>query len=109
MLQLEKYKTGLIELCQENKAVSKLYLFGSALSPRFDEALSDVDVLVEASDLLPEERGENLITLWDNLEHLFNRKVDLLTENSLRNPFFKKEIEQTKKLIYDRQSQKIFI
>jgi len=109
MFQLEKYKASLVELCQENKVVNKLYLFGSALSPRFDEVLSDVDVLVEASDLPPEERGENLIILWDNLEHLFNRKVDLLTENSLRNPFFKKEIERTKKLIYDRQSQKVFI
>jgi len=109
MLQIKKYKKKLADLCNNNLAVNKLYFFGSALSPRFNEDTSDIDVLVEVAELSPEERGENLITLWDNLESLFNRKVDLLTENSLRNPFFKKEVEQTKKLIYDRQSREIFI
>ena len=109
MFQTIKYKKGLADLCENNLVVNKLYFFGSALSPRFDEDTSDIDVLVEVADLSPEERGECLITLWDNLELLFNRKVDLLTENSLRNPLFKREVEQTKKLIYDRQSNKIFI
>ena len=84
-------------------------MFGSAVSPRFNEATSDIDVLVETVDLAPEERGEGLINLWNNLEILFGRKVDLVTANSLRNPYFINEIEQTKQLIYDRQSQKIFI
>ena len=109
MFHIKKYKKRLNDLCNSNLVVNKLYFFGSALSPRFNEDTSDIDVLVEAADLPPEVRGENLIELWDNLELLFNRKVDLLTENSLRNPVFKKEIEQTKKLIYDRQSRKIFI
>ena len=109
MFQIKKYRKRLADLCNNNEAVDKLYFFGSALSPRFNEKTSDIDVLVEVADLPPEERGENLIALWDNLESLFNRKVDLLTENSLRNPFFKKEVGQTKKLIYDRQSRKIFI
>ena len=110
MLQVKRYKKRLVDLCNNNSAVDKLYFFGSALSPKFNEDTSDIDVLVEVVDCLPpEERGENLIALWDNLESLFNRKVDLLTENSLRNPFFKKEVERTKKLIYDRQSRKVFI
>jgi len=109
MFQIKEYKKGLADLCNKNLAVNKLYFFGSALSPKFDENTSDIDVLVEVADLSPEERGENLIALWDSLELLFNRKVDLLTENALRNPFLKKEVEQTRKLIYDRQSQKIFI
>jgi predicted nucleotidyltransferase len=110
MIQLEKYKIGLISLCEENKVIKKLYFFGSVLTPKFDEISSDIDVLVESEDLLiPEEKGEKLITLWNGLETLFNRKVDLLTENSLRNPFLKKEIEQTRKLIYDGQSKQIFI
>ena len=109
MFQMKKYKKKLADLCNNNAAVDKLYFFGSALSSRFNEDTSDIDVLVEVADLPPEERGENLIALWDNLELLFNRKVDLLTVNSLRNPFLIKEVEKTKKLIYDRQSRKIFI
>ena len=109
MLQIKKYKKGLTDLCNSNAAVDKLYFFGSALSSKFNENTSDIDVLVEVAELSPEERGESLITLWDNLELLFNRKVDLLTENSLRNPILKKEIEKTRKLIYDGQSRQIFI
>ena len=109
MFQLNKYKKKLADLCYNNLAVSKLYFFGSALTPKFNDETSDVDVLVEVTNLPPEERGESLIALWDNLESLFNRKVDLLTENALRNPFLKKEVERTKKLIYDRQSNQVFI
>ena len=109
MLDFIKYKTGLTSLCEENHAIKKLYIFGSALTSRFDEETSDIDVLVETTDMLPEEKGEKLILLWDDLESLFNRKIDLLTENSLRNPILKKEIEQTRKLIYDGQSRQVFI
>jgi len=109
MFQLNKYKKKLADLCKNNLAVNKLYFFGSVLSSKFNEETSDVDVLVEVTDLPPEERGESLIALWDNLESLFNRKVDLLTENALRNPFFRKEVERTKKLFYDRQSNQVFI
>ena len=109
MLQIQEYSERLADLCGDNAVVDKMYFFGSALSSKFNEDTSDIDVLVEVADMPPEERGEGLIALWDGLEMLFNRKVDLLTEHSLRNPFLKKELEQTKKLIYDRQSCKIFI
>ena len=105
MIEFSKYKIGLKNICEENQVIRKLYLFGSALTPRFDEATSDIDVLVETTDMLPEEKGEKLMILWDDLETLFNRKIDLLTENSIRNPFLKQEIEQTRKLIYDGQTR----
>ena len=34
-----------------------------------------------------------------SLEKLFNRKIDLLEEKAIKNPFFKKSIDKTKKLI----------
>jgi len=109
MIAIEDYRTGILRLCENSKVVNKLYLFGSALTPRFDVASSDIDVLVETANLLPEEKGEQLIALWDDLETLFDRKVDLLTDTSLCNPFLKEEVEQTKKLIYDGQSKQVFI
>ena len=109
MLQLKKYRKNLADLCNKSLVINRLYMFGSAVSPRFDEATSDVDILVETVNLPPEERGEGLINLWNNLETLFGKKVDLVTANSLRNPYFINEVERTKQLIYDRQSQKIFI
>jgi len=109
MIALKKFEDGLIATLQDNAAVKKFYLFGSALTACFDENSSDIDVLVETEDILPEEKGEYLIALWEDLERLFNRKVDLLTENSLRNPYLMQEIEKTRKLIYDGQTKQIFI
>jgi predicted nucleotidyltransferase len=109
MINLNKYKIGLKNICDENQVIKNLYIFGSALTPRFNETESDIDVLVETTDILPEEKGEKLMLLWDDLELLFNRKIDLLTENSLRNPFFKKEVKRTRKLIYNGQNKQIFI
>jgi predicted nucleotidyltransferase len=79
------------------------------LTPRFNAETSDIDIFVELADLPPEICGEKLIDFWDNLELIFNRKVDLLTANSLRNPFLKNEVDKTKKLIYDRKDRKVFI
>jgi len=90
-------------------AVKKLYLFGSVITPNFDENNSDIDVLVETEDISPEAKGEYLIELWEDLEKLFNRKVDLLTENSLKNPYLARETERTRKIIYDGQTKQIFI
>ena len=109
MVILEQYRNELKNILQKNKAVKRLYIFGSALTSLFDETTSDIDVLVETENLSPEEKGEQLITLWEDLETLFSRKVDLLTENSLRNPYLIKEITETRKLIYDGQSKQIFI
>ena len=36
------------------------------------------------------------------LEQLFERKVDLLTNKKIRNPYLMKEIENSKLLLYDR-------
>ena len=65
-------------------------MFGSVLTSQFNENDSDIDILVETADMQAEEKGEKLMNLWDDLELLFNRKIDLLTENSLKNPFLKK-------------------
>jgi len=109
MESLKEYKIGLYNVLQKNSAVRRLYLFGSALTPHFDATTSDIDVLVETENISPEEKGEQLIILWEDLEKLFARKVDLLTEDSLRNPYLTQEIKQTRKLIYDGQSKQIFI
>jgi predicted nucleotidyltransferase len=81
--------------------VKYLYAFGSSTNERFDPKSSDIDLLVEIDSSDPLDRGEKLLSLWDLFENFFNRKVDLLTESSIRNPYLKKSIESTKILIYD--------
>ncbi|GGF13835.1 nucleotidyltransferase family protein [Hymenobacter cavernae] len=98
----------LAALCR-TRQVQQLYLFGSAATGNFQPATSDLDFLVTLQSLPPLERGEALMSLWTELEDLFQRKVDLLTPESLRNPYLVQEIERTKKLIYDAARPEILV
>ncbi|GAB3659820.1 nucleotidyltransferase domain-containing protein [Echinicola sediminis] len=101
---IEQFKS----ICKKHK-VEYLYAFGSAISDRFNEKTSDIDFLVEISTSDPLEKGELLLSLWDTLEEFFDRKVDLLTDQSIKNPVLRKSIEQSKQLIYDRTGEKVFV
>jgi len=98
--QISKKKKDFILLCKSHN-VKYLYAFGSSTDDRFDPNRSDIDLLVEIDSSDPLDRGEKLLSLWDLFENFFNRKVDLLTESSIRNPYLTKSIESTKVLIYD--------
>jgi predicted nucleotidyltransferase len=87
--------------------VSSLYAFGSSVHGPFGPD-SDVDVLVEV-DATDENEGRMLINVWNGLEALFQRPVDLLTESSLRNPYLRAEVERTKKLIYDGSKREVLV
>jgi predicted nucleotidyltransferase len=80
--------------------IQKGYLFGSGVAERFTEN-SDVDVLVEIDETIdPIELGGHLWDLQFGLEKLLGRKVDLLASRSLRNPYLKESINESKQLIY---------
>ncbi len=89
--------------------VKKIHAFGSSINEKFNEESSDIDLLIEMEDQDPLKRGENLIDIWDKLELFFQRKVDLLSESSIKNPILRKSIDATKVLVYDRKKQKVFI
>ena len=102
-------KSRLVEftvICQRYN-VKNLYAFGPSITNRFDENSSDLDLLVEIEESDPLERGEKLLAIWDELENLFQRKVDLLTPSSLKNPILIKNIDATKILIYDGIGQNV--
>jgi uncharacterized protein len=79
--------------------VKSMYIFGSANTDKFNES-SDIDFLISFKDLSIEEYTDNYFELHYKLEELFGRRIDLLTENSLTNPYFIQSIEATKDLIY---------
>ncbi|MFG6392236.1 MAG: nucleotidyltransferase domain-containing protein [Candidatus Amulumruptor sp.] len=89
----------LFALCRRYR-VSKLYVFGSILTPRFNEQ-SDVDILVNFhQDVDYNSYADNFFGLYNALKSLFGRDVDLVDETAVRNPYFKAELEETKQLIY---------
>ena len=94
---LEKIKQ-LKKLC-ETYDVRTLYIFGSASTDKFNKG-SDIDILVSFKDISIEKYTDNYFELHYELEELFGRKIDLITENSLSNPYFIESIEETKQLLY---------
>ncbi|WP_174760399.1 nucleotidyltransferase family protein [Antarcticibacterium flavum] len=89
--------------------VKKLYAFGSAVTDQFDEDSSDIDLLIEIEESDPLEKGEKLLAIWNEFEDFFQKKVDLLTDSSLKNSVLRKNIEATKILIYDGERQEVSI
>jgi predicted nucleotidyltransferase len=97
---IQSFLPALRALCRRY-GVQEMYLFGSAVTEKFDARRSDADVLVTLLPAPPLAQGQTLLNLWNELEQLLQRRVDLLTPDSLHNPFLKAEIDRTKQLIYD--------
>ena len=89
----------LVMLCKKYR-VATMYVFGSTTTDAFNES-SDIDFLVSfQKDIILEEYADNYFDLMFEIEDMFGRKVDLVTENTLSNPYFIRSVEQTKQLIY---------
>lgn len=79
--------------------VEKMYLFGSALNASFNEH-SDIDLLVKFKSIDLTNYYDNYIGFKENLETLLGHKVDLVEEQTLRNPILINAINKSKELIY---------
>ena len=69
--------------------VKTIGLFGSVVRDDFSPQKSDIDIIVEFSQPI----GIEFIDLADYLEAHIRRKVDLVSRNGIKQPFFK-EIER---------------
>jgi len=89
----------IIMLCKKYR-VATMHVFGSASTDTFSES-SDIDFLISfQDDVSLEEYADNYFDLMFELDDLFGRNVDLVSEKTLSNPYFIRSIEQTKQLIY---------
>lgn len=86
------------KLCKKHK-VKSLYLFGSACTPKFTDD-SDIDFLISFDEVPLLDYADNFFDLQEALEKLFNRKVDLVVEKSITNPYFKNIVEKSRALVY---------
>ena len=85
-------------LCEAHD-IKEMFVFGSACTEKFSDQ-SDIDILISFNDISIEKYTDNYFDLHYKLEELFKRKVDLMTENSLSNPYLIESIEETKQLLY---------
>jgi len=96
---LSQYVNQIRQLCLKH-SVSELFVFGSILCDSFSED-SDIDFLVDFSNVSLEEYADNYFDLKFSLESLLDRDVDLLEKKALRNPYLLESIDSTKQLVYE--------
>lgn len=95
---IESHRREIVYLCRKHQ-VNELYLFGSALRADFATE-SDIDFLVVFDREKTTNGFHQYFDFKEKLEALLDRPVDLVCYGSIRNPFFKEEIEETKRMIY---------
>ena len=98
MQLIENYIHKIIDLCKKHK-VQKLFVFGSILTNRFNDK-SDVDLVVDFNKKEVEDYFDNYFDFKYSLEELLGREIDLLEEQTIKNPYLKKNVDATKTLIY---------
>jgi uncharacterized protein len=98
---LSRRQTELASLC-ERFGVQRLEVFGSAASEEgFDPGTSDLDFVVEFradTDLGP--WLAKYFALRDALSDLFGYPADLVMASAMKNPYFIREANRTRKLLY---------
>lgn len=97
--EIEEKRERVAELCRQYR-VRRLALFGSALRDDFDAQRSDLDFVVEFEPRQPGEYAKTYFGLLAGLEQLFDRRVDLVEPEAVRNPYFRQEIEASQETIY---------
>lgn len=90
------------QLCKKYD-VKSLYAFGSVVSEKFNEQ-SDIDFLIKFNTLDFSNYADNYLNLAEELENVFDRKVDLVTEKSLSNPYFIESVNSSRIMIYENWS-----
>lgn len=95
---VDKNREDLIRLCTMYN-VEKMYLFGSALNANFNKE-SDIDFLVKFKSIELSKYFDNYMDFKEKLEELFEREVDLVEEQTLRNPILINSINKSKELLF---------
>jgi predicted nucleotidyltransferase len=98
MEYLYKYTVDITKLCKQYH-VKKLYAFGSVLTNNFSNS-SDVDLIVAFNDIPVENYADNYFDFKFSLQDIFNRSVDLLEDQAIKNPYLRQHIDRNKQLIY---------
>ena len=102
---IERNIDSLISLCKQHK-VKELYTFGSILTPNFNKD-SDIDLLVQFDNVDILQYADNYFDFKEKLEALLGRDVDLLENQAIRNPIFRKILDRDKKIVMTEKQLKL--
>jgi len=99
VVELEQKSMEIADLCRRFQ-VKELHLFGSSTRASSLSDVGDLDFLVRFAPLPPASHAESYFGLAEGLTAMFDRRVDLVEMDAIRNPFFREAVEESRKLIY---------
>ena len=97
-MYLDKYNEEINHLCLQHK-VRSLYVFGSVLTDHFNDK-SDIDLVVDIDANDPFVYADSYFNLKFALQDLLSRPIDLLESKAIKNPYIRRNIDESKSLIY---------
>ena len=100
---LHEKRNEIAEVCRKF-SIRKLEVFGSAATGAFDPETSDIDFIVDLGEY-DDTVGSRYMGLATALEELLDRRIDLVTEPSIRDPFFKAKISQQRQTVYEARNR----
>jgi predicted nucleotidyltransferase len=103
MIELVKRQRDAIRALCRTYGVRRLELFGSAATGAFDAETSDLDFVATFADTRSPGYADRYLGFAEALEELFGRPVDVITERSIQNPYFRQAVDASRQPIYDER------
>jgi hypothetical protein len=100
---IEAKKAEVAMLCRKY-GVRRLDAFGSVTTDAFDPATSDLDFIADFADRSP-GYADRYLDFAESLEALFGRPVDLMTEDMIKSPIFREEVESHRTPVYEANNR----
>ncbi|NJM90278.1 MAG: nucleotidyltransferase [Hydrococcus sp. RU_2_2] len=98
MTEIDKYSSEIQRICDKYR-VKTLYAFGSVLTDKYSDS-SDLDFLVDFDPIDLTQYADNYFNLKFSLEAVLKRKIDLIEERAVKNPYFLQVVNSQRKLVY---------
>jgi uncharacterized protein len=98
MNRLQTFMPLIVQLCESHK-VQNLYAFGSVLTDKFHSE-SDIDLIVDFGAMPVEDYADNYFDFKFSLQDILQRKIDLLEDKAIKNPYFRNTVNAQKQLVY---------
>ena len=102
---IEQHKKEIDSLCEKH-SVNSLDLIGSFAKGTFSEK-SDVDFLVTFGDVDLYDYADNYLDFVTSMEDLLKRKIDLISEKAIDNPYLLKSFNRNRIKIYERRNPRL--
>jgi predicted nucleotidyltransferase len=97
MFDVRPYKDRIAEMCTK-LGIQRFEIFGSAVTDDFNDD-SDIDCLIEFSSEVG-NHFDRYFELKYELEAMLGRKVDIVVDTAIKNPYFRLAVNSSRKLVY---------